>query len=155
MVCFEFWLPCPGRPFPWSERIPQIAGCCRQEASCRGKSPRLGGEALGSILGSAPTLRITLSMTMSMRPFLASVCPVRGLAPVSLNSQRIHPRSASVSCEAWSLSALVHLSFGLSTGSGPGPGRHQWSAGAPLPGGCIFCARDLPSSLGIPREAKK
>lgn len=78
MVCYEFWLLCPGRPFSWPERIPQIVGCCRWEASCRGKSPRLGGEALGSILGSAPTLYITSSMTMSMRPFLVSVCPVRG-----------------------------------------------------------------------------
>lgn len=50
----------------------------QREASCRGKSPRLGGEALGSILGSAPTLHITLSMTMNLRPFLVLMCLGRG-----------------------------------------------------------------------------
>lgn len=77
-VYLEFELLCSGTLFSCPEIVPHVVSCCRREASCRGKSPRLGGEALGSILGSASTLHMTLSMTMSMRSFLASVCSERG-----------------------------------------------------------------------------
>lgn len=148
----ELWLLCPGRPFSWLEMVPKVASCCKWEASCRGKSPRLGGKALGSIPGSALTLHMTLNMILIISSFPASVCPVRGWTqPAWTVGDPI--RDLPQPPVGPPLSVLVHLSFG-STGSRPGTGSKQQPADSPLPGSGNLYARVLLYSLGVLREAK-